>query len=145
MASVCPVNRVLRFGTRGMTPIVLLPWMLTCNRFNAIALPDGYFTHSFSFNECAVASVKVVSTRKETRSAHVVISKMDVKNEGGQERTAPKQWKHPQSSHKVNACPCLFLQISTHMPTFARAFPTLRSSPSPHLRHCHSSVVYCPW
>ena len=81
-----------------------------------------HFTHSLSFNKCAVASVKVVSARKETRSAHVAISKMDVQNEGGQERKAPKQWKHPQSCHEVNA-----MSIFTDMHPRARAFPTLQS------------------
>ena len=79
-----------------------------------------HFTHSLSFNKCAVASVKVVSARKETRSAHVAISKMDVQNEGGQERKAPKQWKHPQSRHEVNLCPCLFLQTCMHVPGLSR-------------------------
>ena len=79
-----------------------------------------HFTHSLSFNKCAVASVKVVSARKETRSAHVAISKMDVQNEGGQERKAPKQWKHPQSCHEVNVCLCLFLQTCMHMPGLFR-------------------------
>jgi hypothetical protein len=51
--------------------------------------------HSLSFNECAVASVEVVSARKEARSAHVEISKMEVKDEGGQERTAPKPRRPP--------------------------------------------------
>ena len=74
-----------------------------------------HFTHSLSFNECAVASVEMVSTRKETRSAHVALSKMDVQNEGGEERTAPKQWQYPQSYHEVNACPYLFLQTCVHV------------------------------
>ena len=43
------------------------------------------------FNECAVASDKVVSARKEIRSAHVEILKMEVGEERGQEWTAPKR------------------------------------------------------
>ena len=39
-------------------------------------------THSLSFNECAIANDKVVSARKEARSAHVEISKMVVQDEG---------------------------------------------------------------
>ena len=65
-------------------------------------------THSPSFNECAVAGVKAVSAREETRSAHAEISKMEVQDEGGQQRTAPKP--RPQSFHEGNACLCLFLQ-----------------------------------
>ena len=84
-----------------------------------------HFTHSLGFNECAIASVKMVSARKETRSAHVAILKMDVQNEGGEERTAPKQWKHPQSCHEVNACRCLFLCCTcpgfSNSPVFSKA------------------------
>ena len=89
MASVRPVNRVLGFGIRGMTPVILLPWMLTCERSNAVSLVEDtfskYYTHSLSFNECAVVSDKVVSARKEARSAHVEISKMDAQDEGRKE------------------------------------------------------------
>ena len=125
MASVRPVNRVLGFGIRGMTPVILLPWMLTCERSNAVSLVEDtfskYYTHSISFNECAVVSDKVVSARKEARSAHVEISKMDAQDEGRKKRTAPK----PQSRHEVMACLCLFLQKRKHMPRLFR----LSSSP----------------
>jgi hypothetical protein len=46
-------------------------------------------THSLSFNEYAVVGHEVVSTRKEARSAHVEISKMEAHDEGGQERQRP--------------------------------------------------------
>jgi hypothetical protein len=69
-----------------------------------------HFTHTLSFNECAVANHKVVSAGKEARSAHVEISKMEVQDEGGQERTAPK----PQSCHQVNVYRGLFLHIYKH-------------------------------
>ena len=39
-------------------------------------------THSLSFNECVVASNKLVSAGKEVPSAHVEILKMEVQNEG---------------------------------------------------------------
>ena len=44
ITSVRPVNRVLGFGIRGMTPsdVVLLPWMLTCNRSKGISLLEGH-------------------------------------------------------------------------------------------------------
>ena len=77
-----------------------------------------HFTHSLSFNECAVVNNKVVSTRKEGCSAHADISKMDVQDEGGQERTAPKP---AQSCHEVNTCLCLLLQAGKP------GFPTLQS------------------
>ena len=65
-----------------------------------------------SINECAVVSVKVVSTPKEARSAHVEILKMDVQDEGRKERIAPK----PESCHEAKACLCLFLQKRKHVP-----------------------------
>ena len=70
-----------------------------------------HFTHSLSFNECAVASVEVVSAGKEAFSAHVAISNMDVQNAGGQERR-PRGERVPMS-------------IFTNRQTRARAFPTL--------------------
>ena len=79
-----------------------------------------HYTHSLSFNECAIVSDKVVSARKEARSAHVEISKMDVQDEGRKERTAPK----PQSRHEAEAC----LSIFTETQTRARTFPTLQFS-----------------
>ena len=86
MASVRPVNRALGFGIRGMTPVGLSPWMLTWKDPTPSAcLTDTFskrYTHSLSINECAVVSDKVVSARKEARSAHVEISKMDVQDEG---------------------------------------------------------------
>jgi hypothetical protein len=56
---------------------------------------DTFSKHSAHINECVVASVEVVSARKEARSAHVEISEMEVKDEGGQERTAPKPRRPP--------------------------------------------------
>ena len=100
MTSVCPVNWVLEFGIRGKRP----HWMSShchncCGHLSAIdqtpsaCLTDTFSkhsTHDLSFNECAVASNKGVSTHKEARSDHVEISKMEVQDEWDQERTAPK-------------------------------------------------------
>ena len=71
-------------------------------------------THGVSFNECAVASNKVVSARKEARSAHVEISTMEVQVKKGQRLTAPKPGipQGPmiaQLSHEVRVCFGLFL------------------------------------
>ena len=115
MASVRPVNRVLGFGIRGITPVALSPWMLTCNRSNAVAcLTDTLNKHSthsqVSINKCAVVSVKVVSARKEARSAHVEISKMDVQDEGRKERRALKA----QSCREVkHACVYFYRNTNT--------------------------------
>ena len=75
-----------------------------------------HYTHSLSFNECAIVSNKVVSARKEGRSAHAEISKMDVQDEGRKERTAPE----PQSRHEAKAYLCLFLQERKHVPGLFR-------------------------
>ena len=93
------------------------------------------YTHSLSFNECAVVSDKMVSARKDARSAHVEISKMDVQDAGGKDRTAPKPRPHPimPRGERVPV---------TDMQTRARAFPTFHRSP---LGLCHSSVAYCLW
>ena len=136
MGSVRPVNRVLGFGIRGITPVALSPWMLTCNRSNAVAcLTDTLNKHSthsqVSINKCAVVSVKVVSARKEARSAHVEISKMDVQDEGRKERRALKA----QSCREVKHACVYFYRNTNTCPDFS----------DPPLGLCHSSVVYCLW
>ena len=87
MTSVRPVNRLLGFGVRGMTPsdVVLLPeqllWMCICPRRYQISSPkhlhNNRSTHSVSGIEGCVASHKVVSTGKNARSAHVEIPKVE--------------------------------------------------------------------
>jgi hypothetical protein len=80
MTSVRPVNRLLGFGMRGMTPsdvVLLLLWMCICPRSTLSFgspehLPYNYSTHRVSSNERVVASNKVVSTCKNARSAHVM-------------------------------------------------------------------------
>ena len=67
-----------------------------------------------------------MSARKEARSAHVEISKMDVQDEGRKERTAPK----PQSRHEAPACLCLFLRKHKHVPGLFRLFNSLVFSKS---------------
>ena len=125
IVSVRPVNRVLGFGGRGMTPsdVVPLPWMLTCkNPTPSACLTDTFSkhsTHNLSFNECALASDKAVSAREEARSAHVEISKMEVQDEGGQQRTALK----PRSPR--NACLCLFLCTCNDVRGLGVGFHTL--------------------
>ena len=73
---------------------------LAQHRIPLVNIPK-HSTHSLSFNECVVTSDKVVSARKEARSAHVEILKMEVQGEKRQERTV-----HPQS------CTCKHIPFS---------------------------------
>ena len=88
MTSLRPVNRLLGFGMRGMTPsdIILSPllllWMCICPVFMLSVwfkehLHDNHSTHSVCGIECVVVSNKVVSTRKNARSAHIEILKSE--------------------------------------------------------------------
>ena len=71
-------------------------------------------THSqVSINECAVVSVKVVSARKEARSAHVEISKMKMRDEGGQERTAPTPRAPNHAMRSKRACVYFYRYANT--------------------------------
>ena len=74
-----------------------------------------HYTHSLSFNECAVVSDKVVSARKEGRSAHVEISKIEGKKE-----------QRPNPNHATRER--MPVSIFTDMQTRARTFPTLQFS-----------------
>jgi hypothetical protein len=74
----------------------------------------------------------VVSARKEARSAHVEISKMEVKDEGGQERTAPKPRRPPIMPRGEHVRVGLFLYTCKHVPGLFRL--SLQSPPSPRLR-----------
>ena len=79
----------------------------------------------------------MVSARKEARSAHVEISKMEVQDEGGQERTAPKPRRPARAllqRHEVKVCLDLFLYACKHVPRLSD-FVFSKSSPS-------SSVFY---
>ena len=75
MTTVCPVNRMLEFGIRGMTAsdVVLLSlWMLICKGSSAISLLGEYncSTHGVSCVERAVVDGNVVRIRKNVCSAH---------------------------------------------------------------------------
>ena len=90
-------------------------------------------THSFCFNERAVANDKVVSAREKARSAHVEISTMEVQDEGDQERTAPKPGIPPtivQLSHEVKRVFWSIFTCLTHVPGLW-AFLTVRQSSPP--------------
>ena len=104
------------------------------NRSKAISMSTTTFSkhspHRLGFNECAIASDKVVSARKEARSAHVEMSKMEVREERGQGRTVPKR-RRPPITPRGDVCLGLFLY-----PARAWAFP------SPRVHLSHSSVVY---
>ena len=120
MTSVRPVNRLLGFGVRGMTPsdVVLLPeqllWMCICPRRYQISSPkhlhNNRSTHSVRGIEGGVASHKVVSTGKNARSAHVEMPKVEMREgrKRGKERSA---WRpgDPQLRHEANACSDLVL------------------------------------
>ena len=99
-------------------------------------------THGLSFNECAVASDKVVSARKEARSAHVEISKMEVQDEGDQERTTPKPGIPPtivQSSHEVKRVFWSIFTCLTHVPGLWAFLTALQSSPRLRFSCCSAS------
>ena len=91
-------------------------------------------THSLGFDECAVASDKVVSTRKEARSAHVEISKMEVQDEGGWREVKNEQRPNPNIPRVFK---CVFTYLK-HVPGLG-AFLTVRQS-SPRLRFSCCSV-----
>ena len=113
MISVRPVNRLLGFGIRGMTPsdFVLLPLLLLCIWICAKSTLSfwfiGTFTHStysVSSIERVVASNKMVSIRKNTRSAHIEIPKVE-RFRMREEIRAPGRQKTPNYvCHEVDAC-----------------------------------------
>ena len=70
-----------------------------------------HFTHSLRFNECVVASDKVMSICKEARSAHVEILKMEVQDEGGRRQNPGNQSRHDMCWYLVG----LFLYSCKHV------------------------------
>ena len=99
-------------------------------------------THSLRFNECAVASDKVVSARKEARSAHVEMLKMEVQEEGNQGRTAPKPGIPPtivQLSHEVRRVLWSIFTCLTHVPGLWAFLTALQSSPRLRFSSCSVS------
>ena len=85
-------------------------------------------THGLSFNECAVASDKVVSARKEARSAHVEISTMEVQVKKGQ-RPNPG---YPNDCPIIPRSERVFWSIFTglsHVPGLWAFLAVLQSSP----------------
>ena len=109
-----PSARVWHKGNGPRRPIAII--VVEVDLQHIIFLADTFSkhsTHSLSFKECVVASNKVVSALKEARSAHVKMSKMEVQDKGGHERTAPKHRRPPITprlvGHEVNACAGLFL------------------------------------
>ena len=85
MSGVRPVNRLLGFGIRGMTPsdAVLSPLMFWMCIYHAISLPSGYVvipsTHGVSYIERAAAHSSAMSIWENMYSAHSEWSKRSVR------------------------------------------------------------------
>ena len=129
MTSVRPVNRLLGFGIRGMTPsdVVLLPyWMCICPRsmlsiWFSGNLHDNHSTHSVSGIERAVAGNNVVGARKNARSVHVEILK--VERFGMREG---RKGERPEARRPPMIMPRgvdLFLYTRKHVPGFSSSCP----------------------
>ena len=78
MISVRPVNRILGFGMRGMTPsdVPLLSTVLTLfckDPYHQLAqrVSNCIFTHSAGCIDCAISQYQVMSTRENVCCAHV--------------------------------------------------------------------------
>ena len=85
-----PSTRVWHMANGPRRPIAII--VVEVDLQHIIFLADTFSkhsTHSLRFNECAIASDKVVSARKEARSAHVEMSKMEVREERGKKGQRP--------------------------------------------------------
>ena len=123
MISVRPVNRVLGFGTRGITAsdITLslslkLLLMLICGKpcHQLVLLEPDSFTHDSSCIDCA-AHDKVMSTRQNIRTAHTEVEKTQVDGrnlKGAKERSDYLTPGDPQSSHVLSTALGKHLSIS---------------------------------
>ena len=114
MTSVCPVNQLLGFGIRGMTPsdVILLPWLMwICQKLLAEQI-SSCSTHSVSCIERAVADGNVMSVFKDVCPAHSEWLKMSVRDqdEEGKEKRLMLAG-NPQSCHEV----LIYFYIDTSM------------------------------
>ena len=101
-----------------------------------IAVHNNHSTHSVGGIEGVVASNKVVSTRKNARSAHVEISKVERFRMRGGRKGERLTARRPQLCHEVKACWSIFMSSQ------ARAWYFLRFQ-SPPQSVLHPSAV-CP-
>ena len=70
---------------------------------------DNHSTHSVGGIEGVVASNKVVSTRKNARSAHIEISKVERFTVRGGRKGESLAARRPQLCHEVKACWSIFM------------------------------------
>ena len=112
MISVRPVNRILGFGMSGMTAsdVPLLPKLLKLicrdpRHQLALRVHLICFTHSASRMNCGTAQVKVMSARKNMRSAHIELQKtteLGGRREGRKERPVmPDPQIQPRVEHEA--------------------------------------------